>query len=752
MKYLLEHDRTAKLLHEWASPLNKVTVHGFFFWAAGNEKESSQIGLLQSLLHQILLEHPELAEQVEAFRDHTSNPGRPWTHRELQHALHTSVAEVTRSNGLAFFIDGLDEFQGDVGDLIDTLNELNRLPRVKLCVCSRPWNVFHSTYGSTNDELCLDLPKLTRNDIDTYIGGRLESLPGFKRLTPADAHEITVAIRDKAEGVFLWVTLVVNRLRNAIGELYTAREMLETLQATPSELDTLLQQIFEQIDLVHRKAAARTFLSILNVYGIFPGEFPLRWLSDLNSDAQSGSQKHTITLAQLQELDETGAEAARRWCRDLVDVQRQGLGGLPGMLAEIFHGDVGVVTFPHRTVHDFILAKEADGTLQRYAGDLFCPHFVACSVLVRHARGYALLEACKLSSLSNLVVELVDSIKTSLDSVATVLLTEFNSFARALSQEEPLSYWTFYNDFLRNRINDILSVKGLDGTAVHMSSMLYHGRLRSFRLILNVTPQCVTKDSKMMWCATLLFHGVAHTDGIRESLAAVLQLGVDVNEPWSNLRCSGASTWTLWLLYCHSRAYMWKFDVENWKLVIEVLDTFLQYGADPDASLPTRLLLRFLHIERDEDGAECIHRDWDDCEQCGSSNGSSKDCKTCRNDASESKPGESAMTIDTARELDSFTPGDHDTASKRKQASGTVDAEMMFKDEDVLPATAAFELPDPKASLCNKVDKEGVAKCFPIMKAKLIAASQAKAATAERVRAQQIRDNPPTWMAFAQYL
>lgn len=67
---------------------------------------------------------------------------------------------------LALIVDGLDEFDDDYGELLQLLNEANQNPGVKICVSSRPWNVFKDEY---KDNPVLRLEKLTRDDITLFV-------------------------------------------------------------------------------------------------------------------------------------------------------------------------------------------------------------------------------------------------------------------------------------------------------------------------------------------------------------------------------------------------------------------------------------------------------------------------------------------------------------------------------------------------------------------------------------------------------
>jgi len=60
MKYVIRDARAFSSLHQWSSPLPCLTAT-FYSWNAGDELQKSQDSLLQSLLHQILRQAPDIA-------------------------------------------------------------------------------------------------------------------------------------------------------------------------------------------------------------------------------------------------------------------------------------------------------------------------------------------------------------------------------------------------------------------------------------------------------------------------------------------------------------------------------------------------------------------------------------------------------------------------------------------------------------------------------------------------------------------
>ncbi len=141
MKFLADHASTSAALMRWASR-GRLVLASHYFWSAGTPMQKSRQGLLQTLLCDVFQQLPDLIEAVCVER--WSLPtGRlaheTWALPELQRILRR-IADLDVNARFCFFIDGLDEFEGDHVDFCRDLTDLARSPHIKLCISSRPWN------------------------------------------------------------------------------------------------------------------------------------------------------------------------------------------------------------------------------------------------------------------------------------------------------------------------------------------------------------------------------------------------------------------------------------------------------------------------------------------------------------------------------------------------------------------------------------------------------------------------------------
>jgi hypothetical protein len=154
------------------------------------------------------------------------------------------------------FIDGLDEYSGEHEDLIETISYLTRI-NIKLCVASRPWNVFEEAFGR-NLNYKVYLQDLNKPDIVVYVRDKLQKRREFEELRANNVkvHEIIEEIVDKSQGVFLWVFLVVRSLVEGLRNRDRLSQLQQRLQEFPSDLEDFFRHIFLSLDRNYRTQTA----------------------------------------------------------------------------------------------------------------------------------------------------------------------------------------------------------------------------------------------------------------------------------------------------------------------------------------------------------------------------------------------------------------------------------------------------------------------------------------------------------------
>ncbi|KAK4168464.1 hypothetical protein QBC43DRAFT_187756, partial [Cladorrhinum sp. PSN259] len=353
MKFLCQNPATMQHLGSWAG--NKKLVMGsFFFWNAGTQLQKSQEGLLRSLLFEILRKCPELIPHVKhCFESDMHFADTYWSVEGLLE-MYRILVNLKFPIKFCFFIDGLDEFHEENRshvDLIHTLRSLEYSSDIKLCVSSRPWTIFDDEFRRDSKWL-LKLEDLTYGDILRYVRDKFDSHPQFRRLSARDPDydSLVELVVKRAQGVFLWVVLVVRDLQEGLTHHDSVSNLESWLLQFPPDLDEFFQHLIDSIPPRYRVHASSTF----KVATMAEQPLPLVFYSFLD-DLQDG-----VLSLELPQEEISAQDIDYR-----QDQMRRRLDGRTKCLLEVVNlewqmqepsafFDLGV-DFLHRTVRDFLL-------------------------------------------------------------------------------------------------------------------------------------------------------------------------------------------------------------------------------------------------------------------------------------------------------------------------------------------------------------------------------------------------------------
>lgn len=249
MKYIFEDNRTRIHLHtDQIRRSDAVCLAGFFFYARGTSVQKSLIGLLRSILIQILECFPSLMSiaspkhWVTVSNQSSLREDLPtWSPGDLRQALKRLLGQTDVSGNICLFIDGLDEYEGDHEDLVVFLEDLisssygQRL-KLKACIASRPLLIFEHHFN-THQGLCMH--DLTAGDIRAYVTSALETSEGLKHLQKTHKAEVRKLVDDlvnKANGIFLWMRLAVKSMRQGLQDGDRVSELQVRITEIPPDL------------------------------------------------------------------------------------------------------------------------------------------------------------------------------------------------------------------------------------------------------------------------------------------------------------------------------------------------------------------------------------------------------------------------------------------------------------------------------------------------------------------------------------
>jgi len=267
MKFIFENEQLQSYLNEYSRNL-PLLLAGFFFWNPGTGMQKSREGLLRTLLYQCLLARRDLVPLVAPRRWALYNilgsdaKAPEWTWRELTESFERLCSYHGKEFQLALFIDGLDEFDGaeqfpEV--LVGWIKGVVQRHSIKVCVSSRPWNTFSDAF---RNDRSLAMQALTKRDIRRFVHAQFDDNPAFaelKEVYAAEADELLRDIVDKAEGVFLWVSLVSRSLLSTLTDTPSIQHLQKVLDETPSDIMGLYDSIWRSIPSAKLASASKIF-------------------------------------------------------------------------------------------------------------------------------------------------------------------------------------------------------------------------------------------------------------------------------------------------------------------------------------------------------------------------------------------------------------------------------------------------------------------------------------------------------------
>jgi len=389
MKYLVDNPETPTMLRQWSGQ-NVQVIASYFFWINGTAMQRSQEGLLQSLLYELLRKCPELIEPTlpDAFKatilmnsDH-KQPNHTWNRSDLLDAFKRLTQLELSGTKFCLFLDGLDEYEGDHDELIDLIRDLTKL-EIKLCVASRPWNVFEDAFGN-NQECKLYLQDLNKADIERYVNDKLRSRREFQRIqvnNHIEANEVVQEIIERSQGVFLWVVLVVRSLTEGLRNHDRLSQLHQRLRAFPSDLNEFFSHILKSMDSTYRVQAAHMCQVTLSAHEpLTPLAF---WYLDEEEDNPDMALTMPIQPMTAQVLDYRMEEMKIRIngrCKGLLEVTTTEHDG----------NVTSHVDFLHRTVKDFLKTTEMQLVFAEWQHQGFNPDLAICKASLAVLKSVAL--------------------------------------------------------------------------------------------------------------------------------------------------------------------------------------------------------------------------------------------------------------------------------------------------------------------------------------------------------------------------
>ena len=268
MKFIVREHQTLQLLENWKKN-GRLLIISFFFWRPGSDLQKSATGLLRSLLYQIARQWPDLIDHLDVRDRKTAGDVNvpinlrhllAWTDQRLLYVLKCFLDWKPTSLWICALIDGLDEFIGEEELLLDVIRIFDSAPRCKVCVSSRPEQTLRQEFQMCSQ---LRVQDVNRDDMKRTVAGKLS--PHLKKYPVLPKRHFTLEenILRKAEGVFLWLDLMIKILVRGAKNEDSYETLLFRLEKTPDTINGMYSYIWESLDSVYEEESLRYFHVLL---------------------------------------------------------------------------------------------------------------------------------------------------------------------------------------------------------------------------------------------------------------------------------------------------------------------------------------------------------------------------------------------------------------------------------------------------------------------------------------------------------
>ncbi|KAH6869180.1 hypothetical protein B0T10DRAFT_569027 [Thelonectria olida] len=290
MKFLANEPAVRTHLELWAASMGKqLILSKFFFWKYGSDDQKSVRGLLRGLLYDMAKDNisitktlfPRLWGDAKGWRLPSASDLiiKGSDIRAAFNQLRTDKG-LRQQFRLCLFIDGLDEFDGKemshsrlAKELQAWTEDADSTSFLKVCVSSREEHPIMSAFLACQR---IHLQDLTRSDISAIVKGTLEASEFFLQLQQEDragSRALVTSIVTDAEGVFLWVVLLLKLLEDELSSAISSIAALRSIvRSTPKELEEFLGHIMDSIHNHHKHGAYFILSMVLRMMGIHLSE------------------------------------------------------------------------------------------------------------------------------------------------------------------------------------------------------------------------------------------------------------------------------------------------------------------------------------------------------------------------------------------------------------------------------------------------------------------------------------------------
>ncbi|KAI1394447.1 uncharacterized protein F4822DRAFT_424924 [Hypoxylon trugodes] len=180
-------------------------------------------------------------------RERSKQYGREnWTIEEVERYMNLLLRQTHVDLEIFLMLDALDEYDGQPEFISKILKEMmtstiDSRTKLKVLFSSRPWEYFMQQFQNWPS---IQLQNYTKGDIENYCWSFVYSKGGAVSTT---LELVVQDVINRADGVFLWVKLVLNELANEAPRENDPDKLVSTLDLIPSDLHNYYTKIIQGI-------------------------------------------------------------------------------------------------------------------------------------------------------------------------------------------------------------------------------------------------------------------------------------------------------------------------------------------------------------------------------------------------------------------------------------------------------------------------------------------------------------------------
>lgn len=223
---------------------------GYFHFKHNDKEKSSSLGLVKSLVLQFMHEHEIVSLLTEIYaRSVHENATSQTLCTPLWSVLAQIISKFSRS---LLIIDAIDECQDTISCIRSLLHlatkslgseETKGRPELKVVLVSRMTDEISKELANTHVLSHSIQNEDIQQDIGLYVTSILEESPRLKRFSVETKKSIHERITERAEGMFLWVRLMMTELEKQRSQAAVERCMARLPRGLPKTYERILRDL-----------------------------------------------------------------------------------------------------------------------------------------------------------------------------------------------------------------------------------------------------------------------------------------------------------------------------------------------------------------------------------------------------------------------------------------------------------------------------------------------------------------------------